>query len=539
MIVKNEARNLKELLPSVKNFADEIVVVDTGSDDNTVEIAKTFTPNVYYFPWCDDFSAARNFSLSKASGNYFLWLDADDRISDKAILSIKELKKYFNSSNFFYMILKDIALTDHGPKVRSYTYQIRCAPLLPGVKFQGKVHERLLENLPSPPFRPVTTDIEIEHYGYNDPILLKKKMLRNLRLMTMDYEHYKSDPAFIISLAVTYYALKNYSKAYLTIKNYIETNYSQISENYFNSSFDIYVTAAEYAYTSDVEAEAIRWLIRAEACVRPEKACIFRLAKMWEKLGDHRKAIGYLLTSLNMPHKVSTIPTLPPPEEWELSLRLAYNYICLGDKETYRKFVASATNVGGISREDAYEWLSTHAFYLKNFQIAQLVMEDALAEGCATPSILCNLGILYRKYGNMAKAEEYLRKSLAMNPQHIVSRINLGWVYLAKGEYEKSFKVWSALLRNGIDDWDVVAGGIVSGIIYGADIENFIELLTGKAVAEVPYELRDFEISKEPIGLLEALIKTLQLADRSDLVPYVTALRRFILKPGRKKTELR
>ena len=80
MIVKNEAPRIERVLNSVKDFADEIIIVDTGSNDNTKELASKFTDKIYDFEWVDDFSRARNFSFSKANGEYIMWLDADDFI---------------------------------------------------------------------------------------------------------------------------------------------------------------------------------------------------------------------------------------------------------------------------------------------------------------------------------------------------------------------------------------------------------------------------------------------------------------------------
>ena len=80
MIVKNEEKVIERCLRSVKNLVDEIIIVDTGSTDKTKEIVHRYTNNVYDFKWCDDFSKARNFSFSKATKEYILWLDADDVI---------------------------------------------------------------------------------------------------------------------------------------------------------------------------------------------------------------------------------------------------------------------------------------------------------------------------------------------------------------------------------------------------------------------------------------------------------------------------
>ncbi|MBK7632424.1 MAG: glycosyltransferase family 2 protein [Ignavibacteriales bacterium] len=78
MIVKNEERHLARCLSSVKDVVDEIVIVDTGSTDNTIEIAESFNAKIFHFDWVNDFSAARNFALTKCIGNWILYLDADE-----------------------------------------------------------------------------------------------------------------------------------------------------------------------------------------------------------------------------------------------------------------------------------------------------------------------------------------------------------------------------------------------------------------------------------------------------------------------------
>ena len=92
MIVKDEEAVLKRCLESVEGIADEIIVVDTGSQDRTKEIAEEIGAKVYRFPWIDDFAAARNFSFSKADMDYCLWLDADDVILPEDRRQLKELK---------------------------------------------------------------------------------------------------------------------------------------------------------------------------------------------------------------------------------------------------------------------------------------------------------------------------------------------------------------------------------------------------------------------------------------------------------------
>lgn len=96
MIVKNEEKMLGACLNSIKDLVDEIIIVDTGSDDNTKEIAKEFTDLIYDFEWVDDFAAARNFAFSKGTKDYLMWLDADDFIYPLDQHKFRELKKNLN-----------------------------------------------------------------------------------------------------------------------------------------------------------------------------------------------------------------------------------------------------------------------------------------------------------------------------------------------------------------------------------------------------------------------------------------------------------
>ena len=85
MIVKNEEAVLTRVLASAIQFADEILVADTGSTDRTVEISRQYTKHIYHYPWNDDFAAARNFICEKVSTEYWMWLDADDIVPAESI----------------------------------------------------------------------------------------------------------------------------------------------------------------------------------------------------------------------------------------------------------------------------------------------------------------------------------------------------------------------------------------------------------------------------------------------------------------------
>ena len=94
MIVRDEEAVIERCLKNVSQFADELIVVDTGSVDSTRDIACKYTDLVYDYPWQYDFAAARNFSFSKATCDYILWLDADDDMDAETIEKIQYLKAH-------------------------------------------------------------------------------------------------------------------------------------------------------------------------------------------------------------------------------------------------------------------------------------------------------------------------------------------------------------------------------------------------------------------------------------------------------------
>ena len=120
MIVRNEEAVLARCLDSVSKAVDEIILVDTGSEDRTKEIAKRYTCHIYDFPWVDDFSAARNFSFSKATMEYCMWLDADDVLLDEDAKALMHLKETLDPSVRVVMLPYQIAFDAEGKPTFSY-----------------------------------------------------------------------------------------------------------------------------------------------------------------------------------------------------------------------------------------------------------------------------------------------------------------------------------------------------------------------------------------------------------------------------------
>ncbi len=140
MIVKDEEDVLSRCLECVKDIADEIIIVDTGSTDNTKNIVKEYTDKLYDFEWIDDFSAARNYSFSQATKDYILWLDADDVILEEDRIKLKQLKQDLNDNVDMVMMKYNAGFDENGNITLSY-YRERLVKRANNYKWLEPIHE--------------------------------------------------------------------------------------------------------------------------------------------------------------------------------------------------------------------------------------------------------------------------------------------------------------------------------------------------------------------------------------------------------------
>jgi tetratricopeptide (TPR) repeat protein len=184
IIAKNEEVRLPLLLKDLKSFADEIIVVDTGSTDATVSIAESNGARVVKFAWCDDFSAARNESLSAANGSWILWLDADDRVSLDDGNSIKALVERSKPDEAYTVEIINTSL-DGRP---SSFLQLRIFPNDSRLRFQGRIHESVAGAAKMHKFNVKPSCIKVIHTGYETAAARKQKMERNMSLLLRELD---------------------------------------------------------------------------------------------------------------------------------------------------------------------------------------------------------------------------------------------------------------------------------------------------------------------------------------------------------------
>jgi tetratricopeptide (TPR) repeat protein len=199
LIARNEAKHLAHCFESVRGVADEIVLVDTGSTDDTVAVAARYGARIFHFPWVDDFSAARNAAIAQARGEWILALDADEALSPDAQRRLRGLLADTRHMAFLLNIrspLKD---------ARGQSAVVNAWPRLfrnrPELRYEGRVHEQLSPSIARLGGMVARTDLVIEHRGYHQDFTdQKEKQARNLALLEKERAEHPDDPMMLFHL---------------------------------------------------------------------------------------------------------------------------------------------------------------------------------------------------------------------------------------------------------------------------------------------------------------------------------------------------
>jgi glycosyltransferase involved in cell wall biosynthesis len=205
MIVKNEEECISRCLNSVKDVVDEIIIVDTGSTDRTIEICQSYQAQIEKFEWNGSFADARNYSIKKATGDWIIWLDADEELDET------NKKKLHEGTHFDeYDVINIHLINYYGDKIDpNYSTDVGHTRLFRnnGIKFVNKMHEYLdYDHIDRE--RIGYLNIKVHHYGYLDPIMKKKeKSKRNLRMLEEQLKNGEK-----IYWAHYYIALEHYNK---------------------------------------------------------------------------------------------------------------------------------------------------------------------------------------------------------------------------------------------------------------------------------------------------------------------------------------
>lgn len=194
MIVKNEEKNIRRALTWGKNIVCEQIVVDTGSTDSTVEIAKELGAKVYHFEWIDDFSAAKNFAIEQATGNWIAFLDADEYFLEddakKILPLLSRLEEERRRLKIPLIVRSALANLDDEGNTTSIATQARLFSNVRNLRYDGRIHENLMIGAKKAPTAFEARDmLMIYHTGYSNKVYKEtRKLDRNIAILRKEVE---------------------------------------------------------------------------------------------------------------------------------------------------------------------------------------------------------------------------------------------------------------------------------------------------------------------------------------------------------------
>jgi tetratricopeptide (TPR) repeat protein len=439
MIVRNEADCLPSALKSVAGVASEIIVVDTGSADDTVSIAQAHGARLIQSPWQEDFSQARNVSLEAATGDWILCLDADETLAPGQESRLRRLLSG-RADAFYVQIRSPLAGTQSGQTfVHAFQRLFRNRK---EYRFQGRVHEQVFPSLSAHGARIEFSNLVIHHSGYHAGGKIQRaKLERNLRLLLRDLEDRPADPLLHFFLGETYALLGEPLQASERYEHALHTGGLPPGHD-----------AAAYQNWGSALLRLGRW---AEAVERANRAleihpgmttALLVKASAECRMGRHEaavKTIGQYLKKSAIRAGSEVLLSFEPDH--------ARAYLIRGECRLRLGQLSQAqADATQVVRERA-DWAAGHR-----------LMARVLAAG-----------------GSLATSEDHLRQAVDLDPAHVRTRRDLAMIQSERGLMDRALETISTGIEHSEQKDLYACQGwlrIKKGDLHGA-VESYRNLL--------------------------------------------------------------
>ena len=439
MIVRDEEERLGRCLESVQGLVDEIVVVDTGSSDGTVALAEGYGAKIGHFTWCDDFAAARNASLALATGDFVLWLDADDILPRECHAEIRRLVDAGGRKSYFFV------LDDQGYESVS-CLQMRLFPKLPGVEFEMPVHEQVTPSLDRLGVEMVSTDLRVVHTGYTSPEIVQAKKERYLGIMERWLVDHPEDYMTRSHVALTYYSSERLVEAETAYRSIADESTCRQDRNWI-----IYATALLFRGRTLMKMgefeRAKKEILRAEAVDSEYILTRLSLAEVHVRLSEWDEALNYGRATVELDGQKTFFPI--DNEE----IRYAAQLICGQAAQALERWQEAETAYRRAAeapvtrRSEALGNLANMLIGLDRKEEGLGVLEEALVLDPENSQHLFNKGVWYLEASDIDRAEALFRSTLEVQADCAPALLNLGYIAKRRGEFEQAEKFY----RSAVD----------------------------------------------------------------------------------------
>jgi glycosyltransferase involved in cell wall biosynthesis len=442
LIVKNEERLLPDCLKSIADCADQIVVVDTGSSDRTVEIAGSFGAQVYHYRWKDDFAAARNESIQYAFGKWILWLDADERLVPESQTLLKNLTASADPSVYYNVCVRNL---DKSGTPTNLTTAHRLFPNHKGIHFSGKIHEQIAQSAREQGLVEKQSGLVLNHLGYGlDDVKSRAKGARNAKLLKRQLARQPNDAYTHFTIAQHFDLAGQKKQAYEHYKKALQLKQfkPKLQAALLNSLADLCITLNHHA-------EARDYCFQSISVYRVQYGAYYNLYKIATMENDKNQAISALAELARnislLENGFEPLPSDVIVNRWQTLFTLGRLYHQTSDfanaYQTLKPLVLEAPqNVELLQRlfdlsmrsnrlqeaegylnrlrdiqgndESLLRYRALLEVKRKNYSAAIHTYQRILSSDPKNREAVANLIGLYGRIGNMAKAQQLLRLNI-------------------------------------------------------------------------------------------------------------------------------
>ncbi len=444
MIVKNEEKSLPVCLDSVKDHVDEIIIVDTGSTDRTVEIAKGYNAKVYHHSWENSFSKARNYSLKYAKCDWILILDADEEVDKKDAYKLREVIRDKNLNTIrlpVYSKLDEGRNLAVGNSERIFRNHL-------GIHYEGIVHNKLKTKVPTKAF-----DIKVHHHGYShDKEQMEKKFIRTTTLLKEQIKENPEDPVPHHYLATSY--LDNKGKNDECLQEALEAArlYELQNSKEQTRLLNYYTASIAFLRKNDL-GNAEKFALKSLDFYPEYLDGYCLLSTIYFDLKEYGKCIEYTNKYLKMlksidsdPTSVLSIPYNTLQQSWMAYSKFAVIYYEQNNKDKGDEALRNALN-STEWKWTPYYFVGRHFFEQNNFKMAEVFFKDGLKNEPHNKMLLYNIVETCERLGILDKAINYLKKILEVYPDQVSAYYRLGLLQMKKNQFDKAIDSFKSLIN--------------------------------------------------------------------------------------------
>lgn len=460
MIVRDEAEHLRDCLESVRAVVDQIVVVDTGSQDGTPEIARELGAEVYFFPWQDDFSAARNESLQYARGDWVLWLDADERLAPESAEPLRALLRREEVAAAHLQIDNEM-----GGRTVSFLTP-RLWRRHPAIRFRQPIHEQVFWAI-APLARRYgrqiveAPEVRIQHRGYLPSVhMRRRKADRNFELLRRLVERERENAYALFHYAGALREMGRLEEALEAFERWEPLAFAQgdSEQHWLRVGFGSYVGLL---CQMDLPERALRLSERAIQKVGETATLRYHRAWALHQLGRHLEALRELERARRIPRDPATHVEAIEFQPLLIPMLTANIYLSLGEPEKAKDQFEEAHELNPQDPRPLIG-LARLAVGEENFAAAAELLQKALEAAPEDPHLLAFFGEVEVFRGNLESAQDALHRAHRLSADAEVGRL-LADVWFLLGEEERAVRIWKTAPQNeraagALAFWTMVQG---------------------------------------------------------------------------------